>query len=186
MDYRPLQYTLIFMDIYIDGIDLCSIVGNILENAITAFLDLPKEGRFIHVVISEEQNQELYIAISNICRATKSELIDALYDFYGGGKTKLRSYKFCNVFPLVLTSHAAISKSKDKKTIEQKTVEEYEKTYKRFVNLELANADVRDVDLEYLDGYLYDFLQEAFDNGKPVKERAFTNAIGIHFLRFER
>lgn len=50
---------------HIDSIDLCSIVGNILENAITACLDLPKEDRFIHMVISEEQNRELYIAISN-------------------------------------------------------------------------------------------------------------------------
>lgn len=122
---------------------------------------------------------------SRICRATESELIDALYDFYGGGKTKLRSYKFCNVFPLALASHAARGKSKDKKTIEQKTVEEYEKTYKRFVNPELANADVRDVDLEYLDGYLYDLLQEAFDNGKPVKERAFTNAKTMFNMVFD-
>ena len=87
------------MDIYMDGIDLCSIVGNILENAITACLDLPKEGRFIHVVISEEQNQELYFAISNICRATESELIDALYDFYGGGKTKLSPTNSAMFFP---------------------------------------------------------------------------------------
>lgn len=51
--------------IHIDSIDLCSIVGNILENAITACLDIPKERRFIRMVISEEQNRELYIAISN-------------------------------------------------------------------------------------------------------------------------
>ncbi len=50
---------------YIDSIDLCSIVGNILENAITACLDIPEESRFIRMVISEEQNRELYIAISN-------------------------------------------------------------------------------------------------------------------------
>ena len=50
---------------HIDSIDLCSIVGNILENAIAACLDIPKERRFIRMVISEEQNKELYIAISN-------------------------------------------------------------------------------------------------------------------------
>lgn len=50
---------------HIDSIDLCSIVGNILENAITACLDVPKEKRFIRMVISEEQNKELYIAVSN-------------------------------------------------------------------------------------------------------------------------
>ena len=51
--------------LYIDSIDLCSIIGNILENAITACLDVPSEKRFIRMVISEEQNSELYIAISN-------------------------------------------------------------------------------------------------------------------------
>lgn len=51
--------------LHIESIDLCSIVGNILENAITACLDIPKEKRFIRMVISEEQNSELYIAISN-------------------------------------------------------------------------------------------------------------------------
>ncbi len=50
---------------HIDSIDLCSVVGNILENAITACLDIPEENRFIHMVISEEQNSELYIAVSN-------------------------------------------------------------------------------------------------------------------------
>jgi len=52
-------------ELYIDSIDLCSIVGNILENAITACLDVPVKKRSIHAVISEEQNRELYIAISN-------------------------------------------------------------------------------------------------------------------------
>ena len=50
---------------HIDSIDLCSIVGNILENAITACCDISKDRRFIRMVISEEQNHELYIAISN-------------------------------------------------------------------------------------------------------------------------
>ena len=31
--------------LYIDSIDLCSIIGNILENAITACMDIPKEKR---------------------------------------------------------------------------------------------------------------------------------------------
>ena len=51
--------------LYIDSIDLCSIIGNILENAITACMDIPKEKRFVHVIMSAEQNGELYISISN-------------------------------------------------------------------------------------------------------------------------
>ena len=52
-------------DLLIDNVDLCSIVGNILENAVLACADVPEEKRFIHVVISLEQGNELYIAISN-------------------------------------------------------------------------------------------------------------------------
>ena len=122
---------------------------------------------------------------SRISRATERELIDALFKFYEGGKTKLRSYKFCNIFPLALASHSAKGKAKDKKTVEQKTLEEYEKNYKRFVSPELANMDVREIDAEYLDGYLYDYLQDAFDGGKPVKERAFTNAKTMFNMVFD-
>lgn len=51
--------------LYINNTHLCSIVGNIFENAITACSDIPEDKRLIHIVISEEQRNELYIAISN-------------------------------------------------------------------------------------------------------------------------
>ena len=51
--------------VHINITDLCSIVGNILENALTACLDVPEEKRYIRLIISEEQSGELYIAISN-------------------------------------------------------------------------------------------------------------------------
>ncbi len=49
----------------IDNIDLCSILGNLLENAIAACQDVALEHRFISLTISPEQGRELYIAISN-------------------------------------------------------------------------------------------------------------------------
>lgn len=51
--------------LHIDSISLCSIVGNILENAIIACSEISEEERFIHLVISKEQGQEIYIAVSN-------------------------------------------------------------------------------------------------------------------------
>lgn len=51
--------------LYIDSIDLCSIIGNILDNAVAACCDVPEEKRFIRLVVSEEQGSELYIAASN-------------------------------------------------------------------------------------------------------------------------
>lgn len=51
--------------VWIESIDLCSILGNILENAITACDELPAEKRFLHLVLSAEQGSELYIAVSN-------------------------------------------------------------------------------------------------------------------------
>lgn len=51
--------------LYIDNVDLCSIVGNILENAIAACCGVAEERRFIRLTLSVEQGNELYIAVSN-------------------------------------------------------------------------------------------------------------------------
>lgn len=61
-------------ELRIDSIDLCSILGNLLENAITACQDVAADGRLtskaadgglISLTISPEQGSELYIAVSN-------------------------------------------------------------------------------------------------------------------------
>ena len=70
---------------HIDNIDLCSIVGNILENAITACLDIPEERRFIRMVISEEQNRELYIAVSNSFSGSLRKKGDRYLSTHKGG-----------------------------------------------------------------------------------------------------
>ena len=49
----------------VDSVDLCSIVGNILENAITACGSVPEKNRFIRLALSAEQGNELYLAVSN-------------------------------------------------------------------------------------------------------------------------
>lgn len=51
--------------LYIDIIDLCSVLGNVLENAITACQDVPEDERFVTITVSREQGTELYIAVSN-------------------------------------------------------------------------------------------------------------------------
>ena len=51
--------------LYIDNTDLCSVLGNILENAIIACQDVPVNDRFLTITVSKEQGTELYIAASN-------------------------------------------------------------------------------------------------------------------------
>jgi len=52
-------------DLQVDSIDLCSIVGNILENAINACNEIPDASPFIKLIISTEQGNEIYIAMTN-------------------------------------------------------------------------------------------------------------------------
>ncbi len=49
----------------IDSVDLCSIIGNILENAMIACAQIPAARRLVNLIISVEQGDELYIAASN-------------------------------------------------------------------------------------------------------------------------
>lgn len=49
----------------VNAIDLCSVLGNILDNAIDACRDIPESDRFIALTVSPEQGGELYIAASN-------------------------------------------------------------------------------------------------------------------------
>ena len=50
----------------IDDTDLCNVIGNLLENAITACRDVPEEDRIIKLYIENpDQNEYLYIAVSN-------------------------------------------------------------------------------------------------------------------------
>ena len=49
----------------ISDIDLCSIIGNILENAITACEGIPAQERFIDLSIRPDPDGHLYIIASN-------------------------------------------------------------------------------------------------------------------------
>jgi sensor histidine kinase regulating citrate/malate metabolism len=69
----------------IDSIDLCSVVGNILENAVIACCDVDVEKRFIRVVISAEQNSELYIAIVNSFSGELRQIKDRYLSTHKGG-----------------------------------------------------------------------------------------------------
>lgn len=56
-------------DLKISEIDLCAIIGNLLDNAIEAVLPLPPEARFIRIYIGMLKSQ-LYISVTN---STSSE-----------------------------------------------------------------------------------------------------------------
>ena len=58
-------------DLKISEIDLCAIIGNLLDNAIEAVLPLPAEERFIRIYIGMLKSQ-LYISVTN---STASEPI---------------------------------------------------------------------------------------------------------------
>lgn len=51
-------------DLKISEIDLCAIIGNLLDNAIEAVLPLPREERFIRIYIGMTKAQ-LYISVTN-------------------------------------------------------------------------------------------------------------------------
>lgn len=51
-------------DLKISEIDLCAIIGNLLDNAIEAVLPLPPESRFIRIYIGMLKSQ-LYISVTN-------------------------------------------------------------------------------------------------------------------------
>lgn len=52
-------------DPQVSDIDLCSILGNILENAILACRDLPPEKRFIDLAVRREKDAPIYIVATN-------------------------------------------------------------------------------------------------------------------------
>lgn len=72
-------------NLYIDVTDLCSIAGNILENAIIACLDIPENKRFIHLIMTLEQGDELYIALSNSYRGKLRKKKDRYLSTHKGG-----------------------------------------------------------------------------------------------------
>ena len=51
--------------ISLSDVDLCTIVGNILENAIAACRNVPEDSRFIQLSIVNEQNTSIFIVASN-------------------------------------------------------------------------------------------------------------------------
>ncbi|MCR5279931.1 MAG: GHKL domain-containing protein [Lachnospiraceae bacterium] len=69
----------------IETADLCSVIGNILENAILACNDIPSDDRFIHMVVSEEQGRELYIAAANSYDGNVKENNDRYLSTHKGG-----------------------------------------------------------------------------------------------------
>ncbi|MBO4799691.1 MAG: sensor histidine kinase, partial [Lachnospiraceae bacterium] len=73
------------IDLHVDIVDLCSVIGNIFENAITACKDIPKEDRFIKLVVSEEQGNEIYIAISNSFSGKVRQKKDRYLSTHKGG-----------------------------------------------------------------------------------------------------
>lgn len=55
-------------DLSISDVDLCTVVGNILENAVAACSDTDPEHRFIQLSVVEESGNTLFVVASNSCR----------------------------------------------------------------------------------------------------------------------
>ena len=49
----------------VSDVDLCSVIGNILENATLACLEIPEEERFIELSVSVDHDTVLYIVATN-------------------------------------------------------------------------------------------------------------------------
>lgn len=60
-------------DLKISEIDLCAIIGNLLDNAIEAVLPLPPEARFIRIYIGMLKSQ-LYISVTNSTATEPSKI----------------------------------------------------------------------------------------------------------------
>ena len=51
--------------ITVSDVDLCTVTGNILENAVNACLELPEEKRYIHLTILTRNGNRLYLVATN-------------------------------------------------------------------------------------------------------------------------
>ncbi len=52
-------------EIKISDVDLCIIIGNLLDNALEACDKLPKENRFVRIYINVKNNAHLYMSFTN-------------------------------------------------------------------------------------------------------------------------
>ena len=64
--------------LYVDSVDLCSIVGNILENAITACGVVPEDKRFIRLALSAEQGSECILRYPTASAASSARRATAI------------------------------------------------------------------------------------------------------------
>lgn len=83
------------MEINISDIDLCVIIGNLLDNAIEASLKTDKDNRCIRIYIEMKKNC-LYLSFTNLTSTKKLNLINGLYPstksaYHGFGLTRVDS-----------------------------------------------------------------------------------------------
>lgn len=65
-------------DLKISEIDLCAIIGNLLDNAIEAVLPLPPESRFIRIYIGMLKSQ-LYISVTNSTASNPAKSVKNMF-----------------------------------------------------------------------------------------------------------
>ena len=62
----------------IPELDLCTIIGNLFDNAIEASLELPEEQRMIRIYM-DMKNTQLYISVTNITAQKKQRKINGIF-----------------------------------------------------------------------------------------------------------
>lgn len=72
----------------ISELDLCTIIGNLFDNAIEACLKLPKQQRMIRIYI-DMKNTHLYISFTNTTAQKKQQKINGIFASTKGGNRGL-------------------------------------------------------------------------------------------------
>ncbi|MBR6771949.1 MAG: GHKL domain-containing protein [Clostridia bacterium] len=78
-----------------DDLDLCIIIGNLLDNALEACLPLPSDKRFARIYIAPKKNTHLYICVTNSAdrkrRSLGSRFVSTKGENHGFGLEKIDS-----------------------------------------------------------------------------------------------
>lgn len=126
--------------------------------------------------ISYLENRNLYTTFmpnrSRISAKTKEALIDKLMEYYN---LTINDTSFKTVFEL------ALDEKQRTENPDSKTIEHYKSTFKRFIDVSLANKDIRKISSTDLQEY----TQKLVNSPNPPSEKAFLKYKGILNLAFD-
>lgn len=99
---------------------------------------------------------------------TYEGLIEKLYELYGG-LYHHQSYKIIDVW------EEALAEYQREGFRELKSVENQRKEFKRIATPEFLEMDMRKITVKWLEGFLRGFIVGKYEEGKPIKQKAFLN-----------